>query len=66
MDRKRLFSGLEFGQQERPTMIHIPQRHESPLALNIDPRVSVPGDFATSIPGLSLFRRDLPAPPPCA
>ncbi|MBK5301902.1 AraC family transcriptional regulator [Erwinia sp. TH29] len=44
-------------------MIHIPQRHESPLALNIDPRVSVPGDFATSIPGLSLFRRDLPAPP---
>lgn len=38
-------------------------RHESPLALNIDPRVSVPGDFATAIPGLSLFRRDQPAPP---
>lgn len=38
-------------------------RPESPLALNIDPRVSVPGDFATAIPGLSLFRRDQPAPP---
>ncbi|MGH8389483.1 MAG: AraC family transcriptional regulator N-terminal domain-containing protein [Pseudomonas sp.] len=44
-------------------MIPNPLRHESPLALNIDPRVSVPGDFATSIPGLSLFRRDQPAPP---
>ena len=40
-----------------------PLRHESPLALNIDPRVSEAGDFATSIPGLSLFRRDQPAPP---
>lgn len=29
-------------------MIHIPQRHESPLALQIDPRISAPGDFATS------------------
>ena len=63
MDRKRLFSGLEFGQQERPDMINTTLRHESPLALNIDPRVSVQGDFATSIPGLSLFRRDQPAPP---
>lgn len=44
-------------------MIPIPLRHESPLALNIDPRVHVAGDFATSIPGLSLFRRDQPAPP---
>jgi AraC-like DNA-binding protein len=44
-------------------MIHIPQRHESPLALQIDPRISAPGDFATCIPGLSLFRRDQPAPP---
>ncbi|WP_025112100.1 AraC family transcriptional regulator [Pseudomonas sp. H1h] len=44
-------------------MIDSPLRHESPLALNIDPRVSVPGDFATAIPGLSLFRRDQPAPP---
>lgn len=44
-------------------MIPIPQRHESPLALNIGPRVSVPGDFSTAIPGLSLFRRDQPAPP---
>ncbi len=44
-------------------MIPIPLRHESPLALNIDPRVNAAGDFATSIPGLSLFRRDQPAPP---
>ena len=44
-------------------MIPNPLRHESPLALNIDPRVSEAGDFATSIPGLSLFRRDQPAPP---
>lgn len=44
-------------------MIHTPLRHESPLALNIDPRVSVSGDFATSLPGLSLFRRDQPTPP---
>jgi len=44
-------------------MINTTLRHESPLALNIDPRVSVQGDFATSIPGLSLFRRDQPAPP---
>jgi len=36
---------------------------ESPLALSIDPRVSEPGDFATAIPGLALFRRDQPAPP---
>lgn len=43
-------------------MIDTPLRHESPLALNIDPRVSAPGDFATAIPGLSLFRRH----PPCA
>lgn len=63
MYRKRLFSGLEFDQQELSDMIPTPLRHASPLALNIDPRVSVPGDFATSIPGLSLFRRDQPAPP---
>ncbi len=63
MYRKRLFSGLEFDQQELPDMITTPLRHESPLALNIDPRVSVPGDFPTAIPGLSLFRRDQPAPP---
>ncbi|HDS1735413.1 MULTISPECIES: AraC family transcriptional regulator [Pseudomonas] len=44
-------------------MIHAPLRHDSPLALNIDPRVHVTGDFATAIPGLSLFRRDQPAPP---
>ena len=44
-------------------MIPTPPRHASPLALNIDSRMSVPGDFATSIPGLSLFRRDQPAPP---
>lgn len=44
-------------------MIHIPHRHESPLALQIDPRISAPGDLATCIPGLSLFRRDQPAPP---
>jgi len=44
-------------------MIDTPLRPESPLALNIDPRVSVPGDFPTAIPGLSLFRRDQPAPP---
>jgi len=44
-------------------MIPTPLRHESPLALNIDSRVSVAGDFATSIAGLSLFRRDQPAPP---
>ena len=44
-------------------MIHIPHRHESPLALQIDPRISAAGDFATCIPGLSLFRRDQPAPP---
>ena len=44
-------------------MIHHLRRQESPLALNIDPRVSLPGDFATAIPGLSLFRRDHPAPP---
>ncbi|WP_285373815.1 AraC family transcriptional regulator [Pseudomonas sp. lyk4-TYG-107] len=44
-------------------MIPTPLRHQSPLALNIDSRVSVPGDFATSIAGLSLFRRDQPAPP---
>jgi len=36
---------------------------ESPLALHIDPRLSTPGDFATAIPGLTLFRRDQPAPP---
>lgn len=40
-----------------------PLRYESPLVLNIDPHVSEAGDFATSIPGLSLFRRDHPAPP---
>ena len=44
-------------------MIPTPLRHQSPLALNIDSRVSVAGDFATSIAGLSLFRRDQPAPP---
>jgi AraC-like DNA-binding protein len=44
-------------------MIHIPHRHESPLALQIDPRISAAGDFATCIPGLSLFRRDQPASP---
>lgn len=44
-------------------MIDTPLRHESPLALNIDSRVSAPGDFATAIPGLALFRRDQPAPP---
>jgi AraC-like DNA-binding protein len=44
-------------------MIHTRHSQESPLALNIDPRVSAPGDFATSIQGLSLFRRDQPAPP---
>jgi AraC-like DNA-binding protein len=37
--------------------------NESPLAANIDPRVSAAGDIATAIPGLSLFRRDHPAPP---
>lgn len=44
-------------------MIDTPLRRESPLALNIDPRVSEPGDINTCIPGLSLFRRDQPAPP---
>jgi len=44
-------------------MIDTPLRHESPLALNIDPRVNAPGDFVTAIPGLALFRRDQPAPP---
>ncbi|SEB89537.1 AraC-type DNA-binding protein [Pseudomonas saponiphila] len=44
-------------------MIQTAPHHESPLALNIDPRVNAPGDFATAIPGLSLFRRDQPAPP---
>jgi AraC-like DNA-binding protein len=44
-------------------MLSTTKRHESVLASNIDPRVSVQGDFATSIPGLSLFRRDQPAPP---
>lgn len=44
-------------------MIDTPLRRESPLALNIDTRVSEPGDFDTCIPGLSLFRRDQPAPP---
>jgi AraC-like DNA-binding protein len=44
-------------------MIDTPLRRESPLALNIDPRVNEPGDFDTCIPGLSLFRRDQPAPP---
>ena len=38
-------------------------RHESSLAFHIDRRVNVAGDFATSIPGLSLFRRDQSAPP---
>lgn len=47
-------------------MIPTPLPQESPLAVNIDPRVSAPGDFATAIPGLSLFRRDQPAPPWCA
>lgn len=41
----------------------IPLRFDSPLASNIDPRVNVPGDFDTPIPGLSLFRRDQPQPP---
>ncbi|KAB0509878.1 hypothetical protein F7R06_02295 [Pseudomonas moorei] len=31
MERKRLFSGLKFGQQERPDMIPTPLRHESPF-----------------------------------
>ena len=44
-------------------MIPTPLPLESPLARHIDPRVNAPGDFATSIPGLSLFRRDQPAPP---
>ncbi|MCU0070490.1 AraC family transcriptional regulator [Pseudomonas koreensis] len=42
-------------------MIPTPLPHK--LASNIDPRVSAPGDFETAIPGLSLFRRDQPAPP---
>jgi len=44
-------------------MIQNKARHESHLALNIDPRVSRPGDVETAIPGLSLFRRDQSAPP---
>jgi AraC-like DNA-binding protein len=44
-------------------MIPTTLRPQSSLALSIDPRVNVPGDFATSIPGLSLFRRDQSAPP---
>ncbi|MCO7610560.1 AraC family transcriptional regulator [Pseudomonas chlororaphis] len=44
-------------------MSHTNSRAPSPLALNIDPRVNAPGDFATALPGLSLFRRDRPAPP---
>ncbi len=37
MDRKRFFSGLEFGQQERPNIIHTTLSHESLLALHIAP-----------------------------
>jgi AraC-like DNA-binding protein len=44
-------------------MIHVSPCKESPLAANIDPRTRQSGDFATSIPGLSLFRRDQPAAP---
>ncbi|UQS16143.1 AraC family transcriptional regulator [Pseudomonas sp. HS6] len=44
-------------------MIDTDLHQASPLTLHIDPRVSAPGDFATAIPGLSLFRRDQPAPP---
>lgn len=44
-------------------MIHVTRCQESPLALSIDSRILQPGDFATSIPGLLLFRRDHPAPP---
>ena len=44
-------------------MIPSKARQTSHLALNIDPRVSQPGDVETSIPGLSLFRREHPAPP---
>ncbi|WP_409318294.1 AraC family transcriptional regulator N-terminal domain-containing protein [Pseudomonas sp. KCJK9016] len=43
------------------TLIPLPQ--ESSWASSVDPRVSAPGDFSTAIPGLSLFRRDHPAPP---
>ncbi|MEX3776522.1 AraC family transcriptional regulator N-terminal domain-containing protein [Pseudomonas sp. MYb118] len=44
-------------------MSHVSPRQASSLASNIDPRVSQAGDFATSIPGLSLFRRDQPVEP---
>ncbi|NWB48877.1 AraC family transcriptional regulator [Pseudomonas gingeri] len=36
---------------------------ESPLAKIIDHQIHLPGDFTTSISGLTLFRRELPAPP---
>ena len=44
-------------------MRHVNPSQESSLALNIDPRVTHTGDFATSIPGLALFRRDQPMAP---
>lgn len=61
MDRKALSSGLEFsdqafGHHKGPAMLSTTQRHESVFASNVDPRLSVQGDFATSIPGLSLLR----------
>ncbi|WP_160106559.1 AraC family transcriptional regulator [Pseudomonas izuensis] len=44
-------------------MIHASSCQASPLAMIIDPRLTQPGDYATSVAGLSLFRRDHPAPP---
>ncbi|NWD74454.1 AraC family transcriptional regulator [Pseudomonas gingeri] len=44
-------------------MSHTRDSQISTLALNIDLRLSRAGDFETPIPGLSLFRRDQPAPP---
>lgn len=44
-------------------MSHVNSSQEASLALNIDSHVSHTGDFATSIPGLALFRRDQPMAP---
>jgi hypothetical protein len=44
-------------------MIHSSPCETSPLAMIIDPRLTLPGDYATSVAGLSLFRRDQPAAP---
>jgi AraC-like DNA-binding protein len=46
----------------QPNTAHSAAPQEA-LAQSIGARISTPGDFTTSIPGLGLFRREHPSPP---